>query len=404
MIEEIRKRYNAEFSEEKYTAFLEDVNSAYSYKVHFRVAESPVFFDEAFSKLLQKAGNEILETVCRKDFKNLSKNAIPPNLNVPNEDEHPLFLALDFAVCKNEKGELNPQLIELQGFPSLFAFQDFIQAKYREHFHVPENFSAFFNGIQSKSYQERFKALLLNNHNPDEVILLEVEPYSQSTSIDFVITEALTGIKPICITNVIRRGKSLFYEKDGKEIQIKRIYNRVIFDEFLKRNDLKCQFNLTEEVDVEWAGHPNWFYRVSKFIMPFLNSAFVPECRLLSSYTPETLPKDLENYVLKPLFSFSGTGVKFHVTKQDLDEIPEADLENFMLQRKVVYEPVLQSLDGKVKVEIRLLYFWEPQNERPELVVNLSRLSRGEMIGVKFNKDKTWVGGNVCYFETKPSA
>jgi hypothetical protein len=397
MVTAIRQKYNQEFTEEKYQAFLEDVNNSFNYKVHFRVAESPVFFPKSFRETLQKAGDSIIKTLLRPDFKALTRKAVPNELFVPNEDEHSLFLALDFAVCFNEKGELNPQLIELQGFPSLFGFQDFVQAKYREHFPVPENYSAFFNGFDSAKYRERFKNLLLNGHQPENVILLEVEPFKQSTSIDFIVTESISGVSPVCITDVIREGRKLFYMRNGLKTEIKRIYNRVIFDEFSRRTDLKCQFNLTEDVDVEWAGHPNWFFRVSKYVMPFLDSPFVPQSRFLCDV--HEIPADLENYVLKPLFSFSGTGVKFHVTRQDIDEIPAEERAGFMLQRKVKYEPVLQAPDGLVKVEVRLLYFWEPQNEKPELVVNLSRLSRGEMIGVKFNRDKTWVGGNVCFFE-----
>jgi hypothetical protein len=397
MVTDIRQKYNQEFTEEKYQAFLDDVNTSFNYKVHFRVAESPVFFPKSFRETLQKAGDSIVKTLIRPDFKTLTRKAVPNELFVPNEDEHSLFLALDFAVCLDENGELNPQLIELQGFPSLFGFQDFVQAKYREHFPVPENYSAFFNGFDSPKYRERLKNLLLNGHQPENVILLEVEPFKQSTSIDFIVTESISGVSPVCITDVIREDRKLYYMRNGVKTEIKRIYNRVIFDEFSRRTDLKCQFNLTEDVDVEWAGHPNWFFRVSKYVMPFLDSPYVPQSRFLSDV--HEIPTDLENYVLKPLFSFSGTGVKFHVTRQDIDEIPAEERAGFMLQRKVKYEPVLQAPDGLVKVEVRLLYFWEPQNEKPELVVNLSRLSRGEMIGVKFNRDKTWVGGNVCFFE-----
>lgn len=397
MVTDTRQKYNQEFTEEKYQAFLDDVNTSFNYKVHFRVAESPVFFPKSFRETLQKAGDSIIKTLLRPDFKTLTRKAVPNELFVPNEDEHSLFLALDFAVCLDENGELNPQLIELQGFPSLFGFQDFVQAKYREHFPVPENYSAFFNGFDSPKYKERFKKLLLNGHQPENVILLEVEPFKQSTSIDFIVTESISGVSPVCITDVIREDRKLYYMRNGVKTEIKRIYNRVIFDEFSRRTDLKCQFNLTEDVDVEWAGHPNWFFRVSKYVMPFLDSPYVPQSRFLSDV--HEIPTDLENYVLKPLFSFSGTGVKFHVTRQDIDEIPAEERAGFMLQRKVKYEPVLQAPDGLVKVEVRLLYFWGPQNEKPELVVNLSRLSRGEMIGVKFNRDKTWVGGNVCFFE-----
>jgi hypothetical protein len=397
MITDIRKRYNDEFSEELYQEFLDDINSEFNYKITFRVAESPVFFPKSFRLKLEQAGDDIIKTLLRRDFKELSGPAIPERWNVPGEDAHTTFLALDFAVCLDENGELDPQLIELQGFPSLFAFQDYIQSKYKEYFYCPEGYEAFFHGVKSSQYRKRLKNLLLNGHSPENVILLEVEPEKQSTSIDFVVTEKISGVKALCISKVIREGRKLFYMKNDVKTPIHRIYNRVIVDEFSQRSDLKCQFNLTEEVDVEWAGHPNWFFRVSKFIMPYLESKNVPWCSYLSDV--KEIPTDLENYVLKPLFSFSGTGVKFHVTKEDIDAIPLEERKSFMLQKKVKYEPVLQAPDGKIKVEVRLLYFWEQENEKPELLVNLCRLSRGEMIGVKYNKDKTWVGGNVCFFE-----
>lgn len=397
MIPEIRATYNQLFSEEKYQAFLNDINSAFNHKITFRVAESPVFFDNEFKKRLIEAGEEIVDFLVNNDIKQLTKHAIPKDLIVPNEDEHTTFLALDFAVCFDENKQAFPQLIELQGFPSLFAFQYYIGAKYKEYFYCPEGFAQFFNGIQPEEYIERFKALLLNGHEPEEVILLEIEPEKQSTAIDFIITEKFTGVKPVCITNVFIENGQLFYNNNGAKTRIKRIYNRVIFDELLRRTDLQLNFHLTEEVDVVWAGHPNWFFRISKYLMPFIKSKFVPDCKLVSEY--ETFPTDLENYVLKPLFSFSGAGVKFNLVQSDLDEIPQQDRANFMLQRKVKYEPVLTAPDGMVKVEVRLLYFWEAANKRPELMVNLSRLSKGDMIGVKFNKDENWVGGNVCFFK-----
>jgi hypothetical protein len=397
MVSSLREKFNAQFTEEKYQRFLEDLYARAGMKIFFRVAESPVFFSKEMRLKFEEAGESIIQSLMRNDLKEITEAAIPQGLRVPNEDNHSLFLALDFAVCLDEKGELIPQLIELQGFPSLFAFQDMIQQAYVDHFDIPNNYSVFFNGLDSASYRERLKKLLLNGHEAKHVILLEIEPEKQSTSVDFVATKQITGIEAVCITKVIREGQKLYYMLDGEKTEIKRIYNRVIFDEFTRRTDLNCQFNLTEDVDAEWAGHPNWFFRISKFLMPHLDSKFVPKCQYLSDVQP--IPNDLENYVLKPLFSFSGTGVIFHVKPEDIDAIPMEERKNFLLQRKVVYEPVLQAPDGKVKIEVRLLYFHEPQNARPELVVNLGRLSRGEMIGVKFNKDKTWVGGNVSFFE-----
>lgn len=397
MIKQIREQYNAEFTEEKYQKFLQDINSEFNHKITFRVAESPVFFDRQFKKRLIAAGEEIVDFIVNKDLKQLTQHAIPPGLEVPNETAHTHFLAIDFAVCHDADGQPFPQLIELQGFPSLFAFQQYIGAKYKQHFFHPEGFSEFFHGISHEAYVAKFRRMILGHHTPEDVILLEIEPMKQSTAIDFIITEKLTGVKPVCITEVFIEDSKLFYRLNGTKTQIKRIYNRVIFDELVKRTDLNLQFHLTEPVDVEWAGHPNWFFRISKYLMPMLKSKYVPECTLISEL--KTIPSDLENYVLKPLFSFSGTGVKFNVTKEDVEQIPDTEKHQFMLQRKVKYEPVLQSPDGMVKVEVRLLYFWEDGLARPELMVNLSRLSKGDMIGVKYNKDKTWVGGNVCFFE-----
>jgi len=397
MIPDIRQKFNDSFSEETYKAFLEDIDSEFEQPVDFRIAETLVFVPSQLKNRLIQAGNEIISTILRPDFKELSRAAIPSEWNVPGEDAHSHFLALDFAVCKDEQGELTPQLIELQGFPSLFGYEDYLQAKFREYYHIPDHFSVFFGGLKSPEYRNLLKEMILGNHQPEHVILLEIEPEKQSTAVDFYATRKITGVEPVCISKVIREDRKLFYYLNGVKTEIKRIYNRVIVDEFSSRSDLKCQFNLTEPVDVEWAGHPNWFFRISKYIMPFLKSEFVPWCDYLSNI--QEIPSDLENYVLKPLFSFSGTGVIFHVRPEDITNIPDEERKNFLLQRKVTYEPVLESPDSKVKVEIRMLYFWKDEDEKPRLVVNLSRLSKGELIGVKYNKDKTWVGGSICFFE-----
>lgn len=395
MIPSARQAYNQQFSEAGYQNFLRDINQSIGHPVNFRIAESPVFVDRALKQKLLTASSEIISTLTDPRFTEQTARAVPEAMRVPRETKHPLFLALDFAIVKDEAG-LMPQLIELQGFPSLFGWQDFLALKYREHFNVPAEYQNHF-GFSEGGYWEFLRKNLVGKHHPENVVLLEIEPMKQNTAIDFIITQHHTGIPVVDIADVEREGLQLFYRREGKQIPIHRIYNRVIFDELARRTDLNLAFNLTEDVDVEWAGHPNWFFRVSKFTMPFLRSRFVPECRFLSDY--DSFPNDLENYVLKPLFSFSGAGVLFHVTSADLQKIPAHERANFLLQRKVTYEPVIQAPDGKVKTEIRLLFIWEEDKPKPTLITNLARLSRGEMIGVKFNKDKTWVGGSVCFFE-----
>lgn len=395
MITLARQLFNKQFSEEKYKNFIDDLNREFDYKIPFRVAESPVFVGKEFSTKLFKAANEIVDAIVQPGFKTKMQGALPANLNVPNETANSLFIALDFAVC-TENGKLVPRLIEMQGFPSLFGYQDFLGNKFREHYRIPDELHFHF-GLDSAAYWQLLREAIVGKHNPENVILLEINPLQQNTAIDFLITQQHLGIVPVHIGDIIIRGRKLFYKKNGVEIPVHRIYNRVIFDELLAKKDLKTQFHLTEDVEVEWAGHPNWFFYISKYTMPFVKSDAVPKCKFLHEYT--AWPANLEEYVLKPLFSFSGSGVIFHVTQADLDAIPLAERKNFMLQQKVQYEPVIQAPDGLVKTEIRLLFLWNENEARPKLITNLARLSRGEMIGVKFNKDKTWVGGSVCFFE-----
>ncbi len=397
MIVSARQIFNQQFSEAKYHAFVHDLDQQHEYKIPFRVAESPVFVGKDFRDKLFKASDEIIDFIVRPDFKSLMSGAIPSQVFVPHDDDHTLFLALDFAVCTEaESHELFPRLIEMQGFPSLFGYQDFLGNKFKEHYRIPEQLDCHF-GQSSDQYWAKLKQAIVGKHHPDHVILLEIDPMKQNTAIDFLVTKHHLGIEPVHLGDLILRNRKLFYIKNGVETPVHRIYNRVIFDELLGKPDLKTDFHLTEDVDVEWAGHPNWFYYISKYTMPFLHSEAVPECKFLSDYT--TFPADLENYVLKPLFSFSGSGVLFHITEHDVLSIPFHERKNYLLQRKVHYEPVIQAPDGLVKTEIRLLFLWEQGAARPQLLTNLARLSRGEMIGVKFNKDKTWVGGSVCFFE-----
>jgi hypothetical protein len=403
MIKEIRKQFNEDFSNEKYKNLIEDINIEFPNQLDFRFAETPIFVPQYLKNKLITACDDIFSTILEKGFFQKMTKAIPLNQLVPNQNSHPNFIAIDFAICsqspvgKNENQELEPQLIELQGFPSLFAFQNYIGGKFKSGFFVPEGFSQYFNGLDSKSYLETMKKLLLGNENPENVILLEIFPEKQKTRIDFALTKKYWGIEPVCYTKIIKKGRKLFYEKEGQQIEIKKIYNRLIFDDLLQNfPELKTDYKLTDDVDVEWVTHPNWFFLLSKYTLPFLKSEYVPKSYFLSDLAE--YPADLENYVLKPLFSFAGSGVKLNFTKEDLDQI--TDKENFLLQRKVKYEPIIEDTEGNlIKSEIRMLFIWPEGDDKPQLVTNLARLSRGEMIGVNFNKNFDWVGGTVAFME-----
>ena len=390
-----RNQFNQAFSVEKYNVMQDDITADFDYKVTFRIGETPFFISNGLKEQLLEGCQQVIDFIQRDDFKSLTERALELNRKVPNEDNHTTFLAIDFGICE-EDGQIIPKLIEVQGFPSLFNFQNHLSEKFVSHYPFLSELTPFLNGLNQESYLALIKEVITNNIPIENVILLEIEPEKQNTKIDFYYCKQDIGIPFVCVTELYEKGNQLFYKNDkGEEIQVKRIYNRVIFDELDLRTDLQLNFDFTESYDVEWAGHPNWFFRISKFILPYLKGKYFIETTLLSDL--KEIPNDLENYVLKPLFSFSGSGVIFHVKREDIEAVTEKDL--YILQKKVHYKPIIQSPDGLVKAEVRLLAVWPKDDEKPTLVTNLVRLSRGEMIGVKFNKDKDWVGGTVGMFE-----
>lgn len=390
-----RNQFNQAFSVEKYNAMQDDITADFDYKVTFRIGETPFFISNDLKEQLLEGCQQVIDFIQRDDFKDLTERALELNRKVPNEDNHTTFLAIDFGICE-ENGQIVPKLIEVQGFPSLFNFQNHLSEKFVSHYPFLSELTPFLNGLNKESYLALIKEVITNNIPIENVILLEIEPEKQNTKIDFYYCKQDIGIPFVCVTELYEKGNQLFYKNDNnKEIQVKRIYNRVIFDELDLRTDLQLNFDFSKSYDVEWAGHPNWFFRISKFILPYLKGKYFIETTLLSDL--KEIPNDLENYVLKPLFSFSGSGVIFHVKREDIEAVKEKDL--YILQKKVHYKPIIQSPDGLVKAEVRLLAVWPKNDDKPTLVTNLVRLSRGEMIGVKFNKDKDWVGGTVGMFE-----
>jgi hypothetical protein len=397
MVPALRTAFNRNFSVDKYNAFLRELNDIHPGAIEFRVAETAVFVPKDFTRKILDACESIVDIIVDPEFSNLTKNAIPKGLAVPGENAHTQFIAFDFGICINEEGEYEPQLIEMQGFPSLFAYEVVIDDIFRNHFEVPADYSAYLGGHTKESYIKELKEIILGKHAAENVILLEIFPHQQKTKIDFYCTQDYTGVKPVCITELIKEGKKLYYLNEGKKTAVNRIYNRVIFDDlFQQPAEVQEKGRIFfEELDVEWAPHPSWFYRISKYTLPLIRHPYVPETFFLNEI--KQLPGDLENYVLKPLFSFAGQGVVIDVTQQDIDNVK--DPENWILQRKVKYAEVIQTPDVPAKAEIRIFYFWKEGEARPHPANNLARLSKGKMIGVRYNKDKEWVGGSLCYFE-----
>lgn len=398
MIPHLRKLFNETFTEEKYQSFLKDLNAKHPGAIEFRVAETPVFVPDIFKNQMVGTCESIIDIITGPGFKKESDSAIPSGDFVQGEENHPQFIAFDFGVCINEKNELEPQLIEMQGFPTLYGFQVYYPEMIQKHFKLTREFTQYLGDYDRPTYLRELKKILINNEDVENTILLEIKPHEQKTRIDFYCTEDYFGIQPVCITDLIAEGNQLFYihAKKNKKIRVKRIYNRIIFDDLHAQKDsIGKHIDLTGEWDVEWIPHPNWFYRISKYTLPFIRHPYVPETIFLNQL--KKIPEDLENYVLKPLFSFAGQGVIIDIKPEDIHAVN--DPANWILQKKVKYAAVIQTPEDPAKVEIRIMYIWPEGAPRPKAAINLARLSKGKMIGVRYNKDKSWVGGSVAFFK-----
>ena len=396
MVPDQRNIFNQNFSEQKYAQLLSELNKDFKGAIDFRVAETPVFLDANCNQQMLDTCDYIIDKIVDSNFTSQTNGAIPANKNVPNQTAHPHFLAFDFGICMSEQNEPVPQLIEMQGFPSLFGYQVLLDDAMRSTYEIPAPYTAYYSGLNKTSYLQKLQSVITGNQDPKHVVLLEIKPHTQKTRIDFYATAAFTGIAIVCITDIIKEGETLLYKNSGGEkIEIKRIYNRIIFDELDQMSaDIKDTGRLLfENLNVEWAGHPNWFYRISKYTMPLLQHPNIPASYYVNELT--NIPEDLENYVLKPLFSFAGSGVIIDVTKKDIEDL--TDPQNWMLQKKVNYAPIIKTPTTPAKVEIRLLYLWEEGAARPFPAINIARLSKGKMIGVRYNQNETWVGGSIAY-------
>jgi hypothetical protein len=328
------------------------------------------------------------------EFARHAAKAIPPGLEVPNEPQHPNFVVVDFGICE-VNGRLTPRLIELQAFPSLYGFQLLLLGCMRQAFpSIPRNWTSAFSGLQDESYLSLLRQVIIGNSDAENVVLLEIEPEKQKTRIDFACTETLIGIRPVCLTTIRQRGRQLFYNRDGREIRIERIYNRVIFDELLRRPDIKPGFNFQDDLDVIWAGHPNWYFRISKHSLPFLRSPHTEPAFFANEFPAH---ESLDHYVLKPLYSFAGLGVDMEPTREKIAALESPD--RWILQKKVQYAECIQTVNGRrSKAELRMMFLW-PDDGEPVLANNLVRMSQGKMMGVDFNKEKTWVGASIALHE-----
>jgi len=391
-----RSKFNADFTSEKYAALLRCVNETEKWPADFRISETPIFLTREFTDEVTRAAYAIVDQTRTSEFARHTENAIPEGLEVPNESAHSNFLVVDFGICA-EGDRLVPRLIELQAFPSLFGFQLLLLHCIRKAYPViPRNWTSSFDGIKDEAYIELLRRTIVADVDPENVVLLELKPEKQKTRIDFAATETLLRIRPVCVTKIKKLGRQLFYDRDGREVRIERIYNRVIFDELIRRPDLNLPFQFQDDLDVAWVGHPNWYFRISKHSLPFLKTEHTTPAFFANEFPAG---EKIDNYVLKPLYSFAGLGVEMEPTREKVGALKNP--QEWILQKKVNYAAFVATVDGlRSKAEIRMMFVW-PENDRdPILVNNLVRMSQGKMMGVDFNIDNTWVGASIALHES----
>ena len=386
-----RDLFNAQFTPELYDFYQRTLSERLNTKFEFRLAESPVFLTDDFKELAVDSANSIVDQLSDAALIEKMKAAIPERWNTPGMDALPHFTQVDFAVVR-EGERLVPKLIELQGFPSLTALQVIQRDAWKETLAKMDGldaaWSCWFSGYNRESFVDLARRTIAGMHDPAEVVLLDIDPPRQKTVPDFSATKLLFNVDAVDPRELTKRGNELY----RGNTRIRRIYNRIVFDELIAKN-IEMPFDYREELDVEWAPHPNWYWVWSKYSLPFLQHPSVPRATFLSDL--DRVPDDLSRYVLKPLFSFAGGGVNVEPTRADVDAIPHADRHAWCLQEKIEYAPALESTDGGVKIEIRMMFLRPDDEAKPVLAQNLIRLSRGKMLGVDFNKQFTWVGSSV---------
>jgi hypothetical protein len=398
MIPSLRRAYNESFTEEKYRNYRLRLEAEAGCPIEFRLCETPIFLPPDLRDEMVRAATEIWTELSTPESLHRSLEAVPPPLDVPGAGDQPLFAQADFAItCDGPEGAPAPKLIELQAFPSLYAFQLFQSRELTRISPGGDRLDFYLSGLDEAGYVRVLGQAILGGVPAENVVLMDIDPPSQKTFVDFALTEKLWDVRAVSVMDIERRGRELWYRRDGKPTRILRIYNRLIFDELFAKG-LAIPIDFTQPLDVSWAGHPNWYFRWSKHSLPGLRHPAVPEARLLSD--PAGPPSDPENWVLKPLFSFAGSGVKVDVTRADLDDVPAEDRSRTLLMRKVWYAPVVETVDGGAsKCEVRIMFIW--RDGKPLAVTTLARLSQGKMMGVAFNKDRTWVGASGCLWPAK---
>jgi len=394
MIPSLRQAFNSKYKAEKYPELLALLAERCGVAIGFRVSETPCFLAVELLERMAAQGKELIRQLVESpEYRARSTESIPAAFRVPNESPHPMFIQVDFGLVRDAAGELQPKLVELQAFPSLYAYQPVLARTFIDVYGLNPGMQYLLGGLDSASYLKLLQRAVVGEQDPENVILMEIDPEHQKTLPDFLLTEKLLGIRTVDIRGIKKDGNRLYWELEGRRVPIHRIYNRAIVDE-LQRKGVKLAFDLRDDLQVEWAGHPNWYFRISKYSIPYLKHPSVPKTWFLDQL--DRVPDDLEHYALKPLYSFAGLGVVIAPKKGDIAAVLAERKAQYILQERLHFEPVIETPFGGTKVEVRVMYVWVDELTP---VLTILRMGRGLMMGVDHNRSMEWVGSSAGLFE-----
>ena len=396
MIEALRADFNRRYSDAKYQVLCRRLEERTGGPIPFRVAETPVFLPKAMVEEMVAAGAAMTQQlVSDSAYLRAAAATVPAAFRIPGVGRHPNFMTADFGLVRGRDGVLEPRLVELQAFPSIYGYQWVAGEEYKRCFDLQPSLQTLLVG--DDAYWPLLREVIVGGHDPETVVLMEVAPQRQKTLPDFRVHAQQLGIAVVDIADVEQVGRRLFYRRGGRQVPIERIYNRAIAEDVL-RQAAEPGFRLTDELDVQWAGHPDWYFLISKFSLPYLTHPSVPPAVFLDRWMrgegSDRLPQDRERLVLKPLYSFAGKGIRFAPDDETLHAIPEVERGNYLLQERQDFAATVQTPHGPTQAEVRILYVW-PEGGNLTPVNTLVRLGRGQMMGVDHNRDKLWVGGSV---------
>ncbi len=420
MIPELRSQFNERFTAGNYASLLALLAKRCGTAIEYRIAETPVFMPLSLLDEMAAQGACLARTLMgNAEYLAAARQAIPNGYRVACETPHPHFLTADFALVRFPDGKLAPRLVEIQAFPSVYGFQSVFSSALREIYSLPADLGVFLSGLDEAGYWDLLAHTIVSGHDPENVVLTEVDPQHQKTRPDFEVTAGRLGIAVVDISTLEPVGNKLHYRNSaGRLVPIHRIYNRAIADELMAR-DIKLPFDLAHPWDVEWAGHPDWYFLLSKFSLPWLSRPplahpSVPPAVFLSDFLDGAGRRQLEeagvslppgkspgtvygSLLLKPLFSFAGKGIQFEPTQAQLEQIPAGRRGDFLLQQRMDFVPTIETPAGLTQAEVRILYLW-PDGGSLTPVMPLVRLGRGKMMGVDHNRNQEWVGASAAFF------